>query len=158
MKKSENRPGAGTPKRNEDENNTSSVRSSFQSLPLPHFNKAEEETQAVFQISDLLPHGAENAVTTAALMDFTGLTRHQLQEQIKLERTAGKLILSKASGDGGYFLPDADPDKGRAEIRRFRSTVLNRGVNTIKLVTMCDQALAIIPGQECINDDGKQES
>lgn len=150
MKQPKIRPGAGTPKRNEDENNIGFL-NSFQSLPQTHFNSTEPGTQVVFRISDLLPHGAENAVTTAALLDFTGLTRQQLQQLIKQERTSGKLILSKSSGDGGYFLPDPDPDKGREEIRRFRSTVLNRGVNTIKLVSLCDQALATIPGQEALD-------
>lgn len=151
MKQPKIRPGAGTPKRTEatgKQNGASSL-----TLPHAHCTNADGQMQAVFKLSDLLPHGAENAVTTAALMDFTGLTRQQLQQLIKQERTSGKLILSKASGDGGYFLPDPDPDKGRAEIRRFRSTVLNRGVNTIRLVTMCDQALATLPGQERIEDD-----
>lgn len=154
MNKKKIRPGAATPKRNEDKNNEKML-SSFQSFPQDHSNSTEPGTQVVFQISNLLSHGEENAVTTAALMESTGLNMRQLQDQIRRERTAGKLILSKASGDGGYFLPDTDPDKGREEIKQFRRTILNRGVNTIKLVTMCDNALATIPGQENIKDDGR---
>lgn len=157
MKQPKIRPGAGTPKRNEDENNIGFL-NSFQSLPQTHCNSNEREKQAEFRISSILMRGEENAISTAKLMEFTGLSRRQLQEQIQFERSPDNMILSRSNRGGGYFLPDADPDKGRNEIVRFMSTVSSRGANTMKLVTLCNKALASIPGQQEVEGFAEEEN
>ena len=53
-------------------------------------------------IYDLLPVGAENAVSRRQLSAMTGLPDRRLRRQIAEERRSGLLILSSSESNGGY--------------------------------------------------------
>ena len=55
----------------------------------------------LFRVSDLLLHGAENAVPRRDLMALTGCTDRELRRLIEAERRLGTPILSDCIG--GYF-------------------------------------------------------
>lgn len=79
----------------------------------PNFIPQREKSQVGY-IENLLPHGAENAVSAATLMILGGYTdSRSMRAAIEAERRAGALILCTRRVNGGYFLPD-DGEKGRA--------------------------------------------
>ena len=71
----------------------------------------------LFRVSDLLLHGAENAVPRRDLMALTGCTDRELRRMIEAERRLGVPILSDCIG--GYFLPGSQPEKDRC-VRSLR--------------------------------------
>lgn len=90
-------------------------------------------------IADLLPCGAENAISTKALVRLTGCSSaRQLQGRISAERAQGAVILS--SSTGGYFLPAAGA-KGRREIKEYIATLQARSQNTLRAVESAKEAL-----------------
>ncbi len=98
-------------------------------------------------IESLLPHGEDNAVSTAQLVALAGCgSARQLQKRIEGERAHGALILS--SSTGGYFLP-AD----QAEIRRYELTLRRRALSTLRTLRAARQALSVMDGQRRIRDE-----
>ena len=92
----------------------------------------------------ILPRGAENAVSTAALLELTGIrTARRLRMAIADAREAGAVILSSASG---YFLP-ADGEKGRQEVSAFVALITAKGAATIKAADSARAWLNTLPGQ-----------
>lgn len=90
-------------------------------------------------IADLLPCGAENAISTKMLVRLTGCSSaRQLQGRISAERAQGAVILS--SSTGGYFLPAAGA-KGRREIKEYIATLQARSQNTLRAVESAKEAL-----------------
>lgn len=90
-------------------------------------------------ISKLLLSGAENALSTAELLNITGISSaRRLQEQIASERRAGAPILSLTSG--GYFFPD-DGEKGTSELRQFVHQMNGRAKNTAIAASPAKQEL-----------------
>lgn len=99
-------------------------------------------------VESFLPHGEENAISTAELVRVTGYrSARQLQSEIESERAAGALILSVSRGKGGYFLP-TDGERGRAEIARFERTVKSRALNSLRTLKAARQALQTMPRQK----------
>lgn len=91
------------------------------------------------EIADLLPRGAENAISTKALVRLTGCSSaRQLQGRISAERAQGAVILS--SSTGGYFRPAAGA-KGRREIKEYIATLQARSQNTLRAVESAREAL-----------------
>ena len=105
----------------------------------------------------ILPRGSENAVSTAALLELTGIrTARRLRMAIADAREAGAVILSSASG---YFLP-ADGEKGRKEAEAFIATITAKGAATIRAADSARAFLAALPGQMKIGGgtNGETES
>lgn len=98
-------------------------------------------------VHEILPKGAENAISAAELVRLTGhsSTRH-LQNTIAVERERGNLILSTCRNGGGYFMPD-DGEKGQAEISEFCNTLYARAINTLKVYSLTRKALETPTGQ-----------
>lgn len=96
-------------------------------------------------ISDFLPVGRKNAISSAALAEIMGCKSvRELQKMVERERLAGAVILSDTH-DGGYYLSD-DP----AELRRFVRTLNARARNTLRAAESAQVALNTITGQECM--------
>ena len=74
----------------------------------------------------------------------------QLQHEIESERLAGALILSSAEG---YFLPDCDPDKGRAEVRAYVTTLRRRALSILRNLKAARVAAAVDPDQEVLGNE-----
>ena len=69
---------------------------------------ADEALKA--RIMDILEAG--KTVTTAALMDETGLSRRDLQKAIHALRLDGVVICSRTTEGGGYWIP-ATPEQAQ---------------------------------------------
>ena len=113
-------------------------------VPLMNLTTATGREQG--QIERLLPHGEENAIPTAALVQLAGAkTSRSPQGRIEAERQAGALILSTTKG--GYFLPDAG-EKGKQEINAYVRTLRARALNTLRTLRAARAALEQIDGQQ----------
>lgn len=91
-------------------------------------SQTEYNTQAGKSITifDLLPIGAENAVSRRQLIQITGLEDRKLRRKIEKERRAGALILSSSADmGGGYFRP-----ANAEELRRW-ITMMEAHANSI---------------------------
>ena len=99
-------------------------------------------------IADILPHGAENAVSSVEVMHLCGISGiRQLRAAIAEERAAGALILSNTTG--GYFLP-SDGEKGRKEMQHFVNTVRSKALALLSAARPVRAALRVMDGQESI--------
>lgn len=106
----------------------------------------DRDRQGQFPIAELLPVGAENAVSSRSLAQMVGCGDvRQLQSMIAKERERGALILSTTRG--GYFLPDTG-QKGKQEIAAFVAALHARALNTLKAAASARKALAVLNGQE----------
>jgi len=94
------------------------------------------------KIYELLPIGAEFAISRAALMEITGLTDRELRHQIQQERKAGNIILADCSSRG-YYRPESTD-----ETVRFIRSMRNRARETAIVADAVEQALLNEIGQE----------
>ena len=74
------------------------------------------------RIAELLSKGQNNAISTRELCDVTGLCKRDLREQVRRERLAGAVILSRRENGGGYYLPET-----KEEIQAFINTMGKQG-------------------------------
>ena len=89
-------------------------------------------------IFDLLPVGAEYAVSRRQLSQITGLPDRRLRRQIAEERKAGLLILSStAEVGGGYFRP-ADMQ----ELRRWVAMMQSHIAAILAVIRAAQEAIA----------------
>ena len=104
------------------------------------------------RIEALLPQGEQNAVRTSELVAMMGYASdRQLRAEIERERGHGALILSTVRGRGGYFRP-ADGEQGKEELQRFIATVSARAWHSIQVLRSAKRALAVLEGQEVLED------
>lgn len=87
-------------------------------------------------IYDLLPVGAENAVSRRELSALTGIEDRQLRRQIAKERRAGALILSSSEINGGYFKAAS-----REELRRYVRSMQSRCKEILAVIHTAEEAL-----------------
>lgn len=123
---------------------------SGQALNLPECQYTTEanEPQGIAQV---LPCGAENAISSEALIVSCGISNiRQLRKIVAAERDAGALILSNTSG--GYFLP-SEGEKGREEMRHFVNTVRSKALNLLKAARPARNALRVLEGQERFEEE-----
>lgn len=81
-------------------------------------------------ITEILNHGAENAISTESIMMKQNLNKRDVVAAVSAERAAGFPILS--SSHGGYYLPDdEDPSKALAEVTECINTIQSRGLHTL---------------------------
>lgn len=93
-------------------------------------------------IYDLLPVGAEYAISRRQLSAITGIPDRQLRRRIAEERRAGLLILSStAEVGGGYFRP-ADTQ----ELRRWVAMMTAHTNATLAVIRAAQEALAAAEG------------
>lgn len=93
-------------------------------------------------IYDLLPVGAEYAISRRQLSAITGLPDRRLRRQIAEERRAGLLILSStAEVGGGYFRP-ADTQ----ELRRWVAMMTAHTNAALAVIRAAQEALAAAEG------------
>ena len=102
-------------------------------------------------IADILPHGAEHAVSSAEVMRLCGISSiRQLRAAIAEERAAGALILSNTTG--GYYLP-AEGEQGREEMQHFVNTVRSKALALLCAARPARAALRIMAGQESLQEE-----
>ena len=103
------------------------------------YNTEQKQKTSIF---DLLPVGAEYAISRRQLSAITGLPDRRLRRQIAEERKAGLLILSStAEVGGGYFRP-ADTQ----ELRRWVAMMTAHINATLAVIRAAREALAAAEG------------
>ncbi len=103
------------------------------------YNTGQKQKTSIF---DLLPTGAENAVSRRELSSMTGIPDRQLRRKIAAERIAGSLILSStAEVGGGYFRP-ADTQ----ELRRWVAMMTAHTNATLAVIRAAKEAIAAAEG------------
>ena len=111
-------------------------------IPELQYSTEDREPQGIAQV---LPCGAENAISSEALIAACGISNiRQLRKIVAAERDAGALILSNTSG--GYFLP-SEGEKGREEMRHFVNTVRSKALNLLKAARPARNTLRVLDGQ-----------
>lgn len=139
-------PDAATSKRDNE------TRAPGQATPISVIYDTTSENKKQYPIESFLPRGAENALSTAYLVQLTGCSSaRMLQKAIEAERERGVLILSATTG--GYFLPDYG-EKGKREIAEYVRTLQARALNTLKAAKAARKALEVLEGQATIYYEG----
>lgn len=106
--------------------------------------------QAQASVSQFLPLGEKNAISTAELVRLTGCkSSRQLQKLVAVEREQGIPILSSCRG--GYFLPEPG-EAGRAEMVAYCRTLQARAINTFRALRAVRKLLAEPEGQEHLEE------
>lgn len=95
-----------------------------------------ERGKASVCIFDILPAGAENAISRRELSALTGLPDRQLRRQIAKERRAGALILSSSEINGGYFKAAS-----HEELRRYVRSMQSRCKEILAVICAAEEAL-----------------
>lgn len=70
-------------------------------------------------LSALLGHGRENAVSSDFLAAQLQTSTRGLRDKILKARCNGEIILYEPGGHGGYFLPSDDPETAQKEMAAF---------------------------------------
>ena len=99
-----------------------------------HKQKYSTARQRKTSIYDLLPVGAENAVSRRELSALTGIEDRQLRRQIAEERRSGLLILSSTAEVGGGYFRAANV----AELRRWVA-MMQSHISAVLAVTRAAQ-------------------
>lgn len=99
------------------------------------------------QVSKVLRHGAENALSVDTLAALLQTTPRGLRSQIMRERDEGELILYRPGGRGGYFLPSLDPEQAKAEMLAFYNVQAARCKHGLAAIAPVRRALGIPAGQ-----------
>ena len=87
-------------------------------------------------IYDLLPVGAEYAISRRQLSVITGIPDRQLRRQIAQERRAGVLILSSIESNGGYYRAAS-----REELQRYVRSMQSRSKEILTVIRTAEEAL-----------------
>lgn len=97
------------------------------------YNTGHEKKTSIY---DLLPVGAENAVSRRELSTLTGIENRQLRRQIAKERRAGALILSSSEINGGYYRAAS-----REELQRYVRSMQSRCREILAAIRAAQEAL-----------------
>lgn len=89
-------------------------------------------------IYDLLPVGAENAVSRRELSALTGIEDRQLRRKIAAERMEGLLILSSTAEVGGGYFRAANV----AELRRWVAMMQSHISAVLAVIRAAQEAIA----------------
>lgn len=92
-------------------------------------------------IYDLLPVGAEYAISRRQLSAITGIPDRQLRRRIAQERRAGVLILSSSESNGGYYRAAS-----REELQRYVRSMQSRCKEIAAVIRAAEEALAAAEG------------
>lgn len=97
------------------------------------YSTAKTEKASIY---DLLPVGAENAVSRRELSSLTGIEDRQLRRQIAKERRAGALILSSSEINGGYYRAAS-----REELQRYVRSMQSRCREILAVIRAAQEAI-----------------
>ena len=98
------------------------------------YNTEQKQKTSIF---DLLPVGAEYAISRRQLIQITGLADRKLRRKIAEERKAGLLILSSASEvGGGYYRPS-----NTQELRRWVAMMTAHVNATLAVIRAAQEAI-----------------
>ena len=117
----------------------------------PHCNFNTEKKRKQCFVESVLFEGEKNALTIAELQKQTGLSREALRIEITAERKAGAPILSKCTGNGGYFLPQKG-SAGQLEVAACVRTLQARGIRTLRTARRLENHIKNLDGQISISD------
>ena len=95
------------------------------------------QTEKKATIFDLLPVGADHAISRRELSALVGLPDRQLRRKIAEERRSGLLILSSSESNGGYYRP-ADA----SELRRYVRSMQSRSKEILAVIRAAEEAIA----------------
>ncbi len=132
-----------------------------------HFVRPYSTMKGVYKsmkISELLRHGAENALSAATLCRLAETTPRGLRHYIASERAAGAEILYQPGGHGGYFLPSLDVEQAHRERLAFYNVMRSRALGTFKTLRPVARSLGVPVGQlafdlaDCESDEGENEN
>lgn len=84
-------------------------------------------------IYDLLPKGAENAISRRELSSMTGM---QLRHKIAAERKNGALILSSSESNGGYYRAASCE-----ELQRYVRSMRSRSKEILAVIRAAQEAI-----------------
>lgn len=102
-----------------------------------------------FQISDILRHGAANAIPARELLKIGSFTsRRAFNRQVQRERDSGSVILANGAG---YFLPSRDPQQARREIQAWAFTMSAKSASIQKSLRAARSILRQCDGQQEID-------
>ena len=99
------------------------------------YNTAPAQKASIY---DLLPVGAEYAISRRQLSQITGLPDRRLRRQIAEERKAGLLILSSTAEVGGGYFRAADTQ----ELRRWVAMMTAHINATLAAIRAAQEAIA----------------
>ena len=111
-------------------------------------SKSQHTTQAVVrQVADVLPIGAENAISARTLAEVLGLKGiRAVSRLIELERRAGVPICAATGGEGrGYFLPSSP-----GELEDYLKQLNHRISQIRRTWGACENTLRRMSGQEVL--------
>lgn len=98
-------------------------------------------------IFEILPTGAENAVSGSKIAESLGLELRDITKQIERERQCGFAICAATSGsEKGYFIA-----KNPGELAMYLRSLNRRIKNVQKTLRSLDSTLAAMEGQEEID-------
>ena len=103
------------------------------------YSTAKAEKASIYE---LLPIGAENAVSRRELSSMTGIPDRQLRRQIAEERRAGLLILSSTAEVGGGYFRAADTQ----ELRRWVAMMQSHIAAILAVIRAAQEAIEAAEG------------
>lgn len=103
------------------------------------YSTAKAEKASIY---DLLPVGAENAVSRRQLSAMTGIPDRQLRRKIADERKAGLLILSSTAEVGGGYFRAADTQ----ELRRWVAMMQSHIAAILAVIRAAQEAIEAAEG------------
>ena len=98
-------------------------------------------------LSALLGHGRENAVSSDFLAAQLQTSTRGLRDKILKARCNGEIILYAPGGHGGYFLPSDDPETAQKEMAAFYHVQAARCKHGLKSIAPVARKLGIPLGQ-----------
>ena len=107
-------------------------------------SKSQHTTQAVVrQVADVLPIGAENAISARTLAAVLGLRDvRAVSRRVELERRSGVPICASVGTPGGYFLPSSP-----GELKRYLDSLNRRIGEVCRTRNACEDTLRRMTGQ-----------
>lgn len=97
------------------------------------YNTGQDTKTSIY---DLLPIGAEYAISRRELSALTGIEDRQLRRQIAKERRAGVLILSSSESNGGYYRAAS-----REELQRYVRSMQSWSKEILTVIRTAEEAL-----------------
>ena len=99
-------------------------------------------------LSSLLGHGRENAVSSDVLAAQLQTSARGLRDKILKARCNGEIILYAPGGHGGYFLPSDDPETAQKEMTAFYNVQAARCKHGLLSIAPVARRLGIPLGQQ----------
>ena len=99
-------------------------------------------------LSALLGHGRENAVSSDVLAVQLQTSARGLRDKILKARCNGEITLYAPGGHGGYFLPSDDPETAQKEMTAFYNVQAARCKHGLLAIAPVARRLGIPLGRQ----------